>query len=217
MVQTTRWRDEDFRFLEAVANLLARGWRPPKFSHYQSLAASLQAMETDYEDEDVERYCQRLFRMDSQGYIRRKDIDAHFKARTKTATDRPVGAEGHGIKHLPLDDTGIDSEAPPADWIRNIEDSFAQAAGDIQPYPTPTSKGSHPQEDIVISPDNPDHRPSKKLRVKPRFWHWIPILLVALALWLVLLHFLGGLVSGMAGAPIKYRRTRRKTDRRETS
>ena len=195
MVKTVQWMDEDRRFLESVAKLIARGWRPHKFFHYQSLAARLQAMGEDYEDEDVERYCLRVFRMDSHGFMRRRHLKAHFSVRAEPAADRRDGQDAGSV---PLDDTDIDTGAPPADWIREIEEGFQGEAintEDIRPYPIPTRTGTYPEEEIMTAPNR-----SEWTTKKPRIRHWIPIVGVALALWLMPKRFLGGLIGGMAGA-----------------
>ena len=216
------WSTEDRRFLEAVGRLIASGWRSSeKYVHYQQLHARLQALMPDeYAEEDVERFCLRVFDMGGDGYMRLKRIYKRFNVRQLRSGERLVrtstGAVSVSSAATPLDDAGIDGQFAVDDddltpWLEALPDVMrfqAERLEQVEKMSIPDTGQQEPKTDIPTeigekisrkferkTKDMAGHKKPSSLRLALEF---IPVVAVAVILIFLPLRFVAGLLSGMA-------------------
>ena len=216
---TLEWSGDDKRFLEAVGRLIARGWRSSeKYVHYQQIHARLHTIVPDeYTEEDVERFCLRVFDMGGDGYMRLKRIYKRYEVRMLRADERLVrttsGAASLASNAPPLDDAGItggqsavdDSELTP--WLEALPDVMRmQAERQKENGKMSIPENGQQESDRGISrdferntdmPNVPDTSPKKpsRLRLAVAF---IPVAVVAFVLVFVPLKIVAGFLGKMA-------------------
>ena len=221
------WSAEDRRFLEAVGRLIANGWRTSeKYVHYQQVHARLDALMPDeYTEDDVERFCLRVFDMGGDGYMRLKRIYKRYNVRMLRAEERLVrtstGAASVQSNALPLDDAGIGGQSAVKDddltpWLEalpsdmqvqseRMEASEKMTIPDNQEEAVQENpKAFIPTESAEAISRNFERQTAKAVNIRNKHGklrlalEFIPVIAVAILLVFLPLKFVAGFLSGAA-------------------
>ena len=133
------WSEEDKEFLQAIGRLISSGWRAEdRYVHYQQIHARLQMVAPNqYSEDEVERFCLRVFDMGGDGYMRRKRIYRHFNVRILKQDERLVKTQAKAAtaEASPMDDADMADVAKVDDtdlqpWLKALPEILQETSPD---------------------------------------------------------------------------------------